>query len=166
MSVGLCEVIAIPLLLITAAGDLRARIVSNGMCLALAIDGLVMQAVAHTLPVSIFVMFAVFIPAIVLWRHGIMGGGDAKLFAATALLVQPYAVPMLLLFTALAGGMLGFVYWSMKYLLSKPATYSPGGPLRRIIRIERYRIRRGFSLPYAVAISTGTLCMFGKELVW
>ncbi|MGI4747616.1 MAG: A24 family peptidase [Janthinobacterium lividum] len=164
MNVGPCVLIAIPLLLAASASDLTARMVSNRVCMALGLDGVAMQAVAHTLPVSILAMLAVFIPAFVLWRHGIMGGGDAKLFAATALLVHPAAVPMLVLAITLAGGVLGLVYWTMMRLLSKRMTSSPADPFRRILRIERHRICRGFSLPYAVAISVGTFYVFGKEL--
>jgi len=165
MNVGPCAFIAVPLLLAASASDLTARMVSNRVCLALGLDGLVMQTAAHTLPVSILAMLAVFIPALVFWRHGIMGGGDAKLFAATALLVHPAAVPMLVLAIAFAGGLLGLAYWTMMRLLSKPTISVPANPFRRILRIEQHRICRGFSLPYAVAISIGTFYVFSQGLV-
>ncbi|NPD69203.1 prepilin peptidase [Lichenicola cladoniae] len=165
MSAGSCVLIAIPLLLAASASDLTARMVSNRVCLALGVDGVAMQTVAHTLPVSILAMLAVFIPALICWRHGIMGGGDVKLFAATALLVHPAAVPMLVLAIALAGGVLGVSYWTMMHLLSRPTTSPPANPFRRILRVERHRICRGFSLPYAVAISIGTFYVLGKGLL-
>lgn len=128
-----------------------------------------MQIAAHHLPASVLAMLAVFIPALIFWRHGFMGGGDAKLFAASALLVRPLEVPFLVLAIAIAGGMLGLAYWTMMKLMARPAhagatTVPPVNSFRRILRIEQYRIRSGFSLPYAVAISVGTLYMFGKGL--
>lgn len=166
MSVGPFVLVAIPLLLAAAASDLAARTVSNRVCLALGLDGVAMQVFAHTLPASMIATLAVFIPALVFWRHGFMGGGDAKLIAATALLVTPAAVPTLVLAIALAGGALGLAYWTMMHLMSKPPiTSAPANPFRRVLRIEQRRIGRGFSLPYAVAISTGTLYVIGKGLV-
>ncbi|WP_419728291.1 A24 family peptidase [Lichenicola sp.] len=164
-----CLLIAIPFLLNAAATDIAMRMVSNRVCLALGLDGVAMQTVAHHLSGSLLAMLAVFVPAVICWRHGFMGGGDAKLFAASALLVRPLEVPFLILAIAIAGGALGLAYWTMMQLLARRPTTSAvmirtANPIRRILRIERYRIGSGFSLPYAVAISLGTLYMFGRGL--
>lgn len=164
MTVFVCVSIAILLLLAASASDLAARMVSNRLCVALGFDGLTMQMSAHALPVAMLTTAAVFVPAVVCWRHGVMGGGDVKLLTVATLLVQPAAVPMLILSIALAGGVLGAAYWTMTRILSSPVTRRPSPLLLRILRVERYRITRGFALPYAVAISFGTFFMFGHGL--
>lgn len=164
MAIDPCLAIAILLLLAAAASDVARRIVPNRVCVALGLDGLVMQISAHSLPLSMLTMLGVFVPAAICWRYRLMGGGDVKLLAAATLLVQPRAVPVLVLAVALAGGLFGLMYWTAGHLLRAPAVERPSDRLRRILRIERHRMYRGFSLPYAVAISCGTLYVFGRGL--
>lgn len=164
MTVDLFLGIAALLLLAGSALDLAARKVPNRLCLALGIDGIGLQAAAHALPSSMLAMMAVFVPALVCWRHGIMGGGDVKLIAAATLLVRPAAVPMLVLAIALAGGLLGLAYWTMTHMLHAPVSCRPTLLIPRILRVERYRIARGFPLPYAVAITGGTLFALAQGL--
>ena len=66
---------------------------------------------------------------------------------------------------AVAGGLLGLGYWTMMHLVGNAVSSGSDRVLRRVIGVERYRIRRGFSLPYAVAICCGTFYVLGKSLL-
>ena len=160
---SMCTLAAIPFLLLAATTDLALRMVPNFVCLSLAIDGLVSRGVDYTLPTSLLAMSCVFVPAVVCWRHGLMGGGDAKLLAAVSLLVPAGAVPSLVLAIAIAGGALATCYWAMKHVTKSPRMAAGEQALSRVVRVERYRIHRGFSIPYAMAIASGTLFIFGRE---
>lgn len=155
---------AVPFLLAAAVTDISVRMVPNSVCAALAVDGGMIGGVGHDLPASLLAMLCVFVPAIVFWRHGFMGGGDAKLLAAVSLLVPAHVVPSLVLTIALVGGALALVYWTMTRLMTPSYIPMRRQAVSRVLRVERYRIRRGFSLPYAVAISGGTLFMLGRGL--
>lgn len=163
MIAHLLVAMAVPFLLAAAATDIAARVVPNFVSATVAVDGAAISGLGHDLSHSLLAMLCVFVPAIVFWRHGFMGGGDAKLLAAVSLLVPAHAVPSLVLAIALVGGGLALVYWTMTRLMTSDMPMRRQ-TLSRILRVERYRIRRGFSLPYAVAISGGTLFMLGRGM--
>jgi prepilin peptidase CpaA len=165
MIVAVCTMLAITILLAAAATDFAARVVSNRLCVALGLDGLAIQLPAHTLAVATLTTLAVFLPAMVCWRHGLMGGGDVKLLGAATLLVHPGAVPAMVLSISLAGGLLALAYWGLARVLPTPAKRRPAGLLRRILRIEHYRIRNGSALPYAIAIAVGTGRVLGLRVL-
>ena len=158
-----CALMAVPFLLLAATTDITLRMVPNFICLSLAIDGLIGRGVGYTLPTSLLAMSCVFVPAIVCWRHGLMGGADAKLLAAVSLLVPAGAVPSLVLAIAISGGVLAICYWALKHCIALPKLVPCKRAFYRILRAERYRIHRGFSIPYALAIASGTLFIFGRE---
>ena len=88
------------------------------------------------------------------------GGGDVKLLSACALLVPAYAVPNLILTVAIAGGILalGYLAGRSPRLHAGGLTAVPASFIRRVWRIEAWRIRRHAPLPYACAIAAG--CIF------
>nr|WP_321985764.1 A24 family peptidase [uncultured Lichenicoccus sp.] len=147
--------VAVTLLLIAALGDIARRRVANRLSLLLALDGVLLQAIHGDVITSCLASASVFIAAIFCWRAGLMGGGDVKLLAAAALLVPPRLVPGLVVAIALAGGVLGLLYVGLRLLVGKPSGRHSRVLLRRLLRIEQYRIWRGFSLPYASAIAAG-----------
>lgn len=157
---------AVPFLLAAAATDIAVRIVPNSVCAALAMVGAMIGVLGHDLPASLLAMLCVFVPAIAFWRHGFMGGGDAKLLAAVSMLVPAHVVPVLVLTIAIVGGILGLVYGTMTRLMTPSERPPQKQTLGRILRVERYRIQRGFSLPYAVAISGGTLFTLGRGMAF
>ena len=161
----ICAATAGPFLLMAATTDVALRMVPNSVCVALAADGLIGRGLAHTLPVSLVAAICVFVPATVCWRHGLMGGGDTKLLSAVSLLVPASIVPHLILTISLVGGLLAVFYWMIKRLSGAHGIARRRGLLLRVVQIERHRIRRGFSLPYAVAISMGTFLILGRELM-
>jgi prepilin peptidase CpaA len=81
----------------------------------------------------------------------VMGGGDAKLIAASALWIGPAGLPRFLIATALIGGVLALALVLFR-LLPEPSWAAEGGWLRRLHARRR-------EAPYAVAIG-------GAGLVW
>ena len=158
-----CALLAVPFLLFAATTDIALRVVPNFVCLTLAVDGLIGRGVGYTLPISLLAMSCVFVPAVVCWRHGLMGGADAKLLAAVSLLVPAGTVPSLVLAIAMSGGVLAACYWALKRFTAFPKTVPCRQAFFRVLRAEQYRIHRGFSIPYATAIASGTLFIFARE---
>jgi prepilin peptidase CpaA len=73
-----------------AYSDVKARHIPNEMPLAigaLALVRLIAAGDPHAALCSVAAAGAVFVVVFVQWRFGLLGGGDAKLLAATALLV-------------------------------------------------------------------------------
>ncbi|WP_428377994.1 prepilin peptidase [Lichenicoccus sp.] len=147
--------IAVLLLLVAAAGDVATRMVSNKLSILIALDGILLQSTAGAGLAPYGAALAVFVAGAICWRVGLMGGGDVKLLAAAALLVPAPLVPGLILSVALAGGILGLLYVGLRLLVGKPSVRRSRVLLWRLLRIEQYRISRGFSLPYASAIAAG-----------
>lgn len=150
------------MLVVAALHDIMARTVPNGVPLAIAAAGLVAQAAlsimgAGNLLVSLPAALVVFVLAALLWRRGLMGGADVKLFGASALLVPPILVPSMVMAITLAGGLLALVYLVTRQRLARPDGARPDGLVARAFRVERWRLRRGGPLPYAVAIAAGSL---------
>jgi prepilin peptidase CpaA len=146
------------LLLAAGAEDIALRMVSNRLSLALALCGAALRWREGTLGVALIAALAVFVAAAFCWRRGWLGGGDVKLLGAASLFVPPGQIPALLLATALAGGVLALLYLALAAL---PAPTPPRGPkaklIPRILRAERWRIRRHGPLPYASAIAAGAV---------
>lgn len=146
------------LLIAAALHDVAARTVPNGIAALIAVVGLVIQAVQGSLPIAIPAAFVVFVCAALCWRRGWMGGGDVKLLGATALIVPPVMIPALICTIALAGGLLAFIYLAGRRRVRRPIAAKPVSLVARALRVERWRIRRGGPMPYAVAIACG--CFF------
>jgi prepilin peptidase CpaA len=149
-------------LLFAAAHDVAVRTVPNLVSVVVAAAGLGLQSLSGQLVPALFGAGLLFAGCWYCWRRGWIGGGDVKLLTACALLVPPTSVPELILTTAIAGGVLALLYFSLARLLRTRAMPQPTGPpptrlLARIWRAERRRIRHGLSLPYACAICAGVL---------
>jgi prepilin peptidase CpaA len=155
------------MLVVAALHDVVARTVPNGIALAVAAAGLVAQAslslmgAGHIL-FSIPAALVVFVLAAMLWRRGLMGGADVKLFGASALLVPPLLVPSMVAAITIAGGGLAIVYLVTRRRLARPGGGRPSGLLARAMRVERWRMRRGGPLPYAVAIAGGVVFVLSR----
>lgn len=97
------------LLLRAAQTDIRARIISNGLNLAIALLAPVWWwandlALYPDIPLQIGLALAVFALFAALFALGMMGGGDVKLLAALALWMPLPVMARLLVVMALAGG--------------------------------------------------------------
>jgi prepilin peptidase CpaA len=155
------------MLVVAALHDIVARTVPNGVALAIAVAGLISQAALSLmgegqLLISLPAAAIVFILAALLWRRGLMGGADVKLFGASALLVPPIMVPSMVMCITIAGGVLALVYLVARHRLARPRGSKPGRLLARALRVERWRLRRGGPLPYAVAIACGVVFVMSR----
>jgi prepilin peptidase CpaA len=97
------------ILVIIAYGDMRTRRIPNVLSLAIAILGLLRIILGHD-PVAngqtLAAAAAIFVAAFLLFWYGAIGGGDAKLAAATALLVGYHDLFSFLLLMSVCGGAL------------------------------------------------------------
>ncbi len=154
------------MIVMAALHDVLARTGPNGLALSIAGAGLLAQigvaagaadvrigllSIAYALVAAILV----FVAAALMWRQRWMGGGDVKLLGAAALLMPAGLVPMLVVATSLSGGVLSVIYLSTRHRLSPPGPMRAHSLVGRAIRAERWRLRRGGPLPYAVAIAGG-----------
>jgi len=101
---------AIGLFAVIAYGDLRKRRIPNTLALGVAILGLTRILLAHDPAAASEALAAAsitFAGMFLLFCGGMIGGGDAKLVAATALLVGPHELPRFLLSMSVCGGLLG-----------------------------------------------------------
>jgi prepilin peptidase CpaA len=156
--------LAVPagVLALLAAGlcDLGWRLIPNALPATLAGAGVALRLAEGlgALLLAITTCAVALLLLGLLWRRGLLGGGDAKLAAAGSVFLAPALVPQAALATALAGGVLALVYLALRPLL--PSHLAPAGRARpmlvRFARVEAWRMRRG-SLPYAVAIAAGVL---------
>ena len=145
------------LLAYAGARDIAVRSVPNWVSGAVALLGLVAQALGGTLLLGAGVAFLVFFVAALMWRRGWMGGADVKLYGASALLVPPDQVVAMLCAIAIAGGLIGLPYLAFRRRLRGPPGRRPSGLVARALRAERRRLGRGGPVPYAVAIACGAL---------
>ena len=170
--ISVAAVIAgVAMLAMAALHDVMARTVPNELALAIAVAGLVSQGAAVPAAASLqtgllaagFAMLAavlVFVAAAIMWRRGWMGGGDVKLLGASALLMPAALVPTMLMATSLSGGVLAIIYLATRRRLARPGPGRAGSLLSRVLKVERWRLRRGGPLPYAVAIASGAFFVF------
>jgi len=156
---------AAALLLGAALHDLACRTIPNWIPAALALDGLALRVLSGQVLGGIVSGAVVFAGAALLWRRGLMGGGDVKLLGAAALVVPAGLALILILAVALAGGVLALIYLALRRLVSAPRAGRPAGALARIARVERRRIRQCRSLPYGCAIAAGAFFVLGAHLL-
>lgn len=152
--------VCVGLLLYAAAHDILARTIPDWVSVALAASGLVISALNGTLLGAAIAASLVFAASILLFRLGLMGGGDVKLLAAVALVVPPGNVLTAIAAVAIAGGGLALVFLVLRPLARRRARtlgHRRLGLLHRGMAAELWRIRRGGPLPYAVAIALGTV---------
>ena len=149
--------LSLPVFLTAAAvSDFRRFIIPNwislaligGFLLAFAVSGLGWEQFGEHLALGV----GAFAFAFALFAFKIWGGGDGKLFAATALWLDWRVAPEFLIYTMITGGALAltglflhrirFQLWSFKAL--------------RAIDFDRFRTH----VPYGVAIAVAALMVF------
>lgn len=160
LAAQLMTIVPMPALVFVAMSDVAARRVPNWACAFIAGLGLAARIGSGDLVLSLLATALLFAALFFCFGRGWCGGGDVKLLTACALLVPAYAVPSLILAVAIAGGILGLGYLagrSPRLHAGKPSVV-PTSFIRRLRRIESWRIRRHMSLPYACAIAAG--CVF------
>lgn len=164
-------VAVIPFYLGAACTDVAARIIPNSVPAALLAVGIGATSLADAaaLWTSLGAGLGVFL-GLALLGGAVIGGGDVKLAAASAVLLGAGRTLEFLLLTALAGGVLALVYLIGRAALRRHPPVpcpSPGGNRTRrrravILAAECRRIRRGAGLPYGVAIAAAVLILLAK----
>lgn len=90
-----------------------------------------------------------------LFRLGLLGGGDVKLWAATSLWIGMDGLPLHVLLVALLGGALALLLLIVRTMVSRLLTALPAGrrtPLPRVLT-------PGEGIPYGVAIAGSSLLL-------
>jgi len=165
-------ILAIALLVYAALHDVAARTVPNWLPLCVCVLGCAARIADHTIETAALVAAVTFAVLFAVWVLGLMGGGDVKLWAATALLIPPQLQTELdfYLRVFLLGGLLGIIYLALWPLVRRARkagagraiaagaiTPRPKTLLGRIARAEAWRIGRRGPLPYACAISASAI---------
>ena len=136
------------LLVVAVATDIRARIIPNWLNAAIALLALPWWfALGFGLP-EVGIQIALFAGALLLFAGtfaiGMMGGGDVKMIAALALWMPPALFGEMLVWMALAGGVL------------------------TIVMLARHRWQRAEGrpeIPYGVAISVASLLVMANDIL-
>ncbi len=140
--------------------DLATRTIPDRCSIALLVLGiggrLVLEGPMAAM-ISAGLALLVFLGFAVLHARNMIGGGDVKLIAALAAGTAPLALPALLFWIGLAGGVLGVLYILLARILPKPALRPHAALPARIAALEANRIVRRGPLPYALAIAAGTV---------
>jgi len=150
--------LAFVLLVYAALHDFAARTVPNWLPVCVFLVGAAWRVFDHSLLAGLAVAAVTFVILFAVWLAGAIGGGDAKLWPAAAMLIPPYVQPEINFFlrVVLIGGLLAFIYLALWLVLPKrrgrPASRASGLG-RRVLRAEAWRIGRRGPLPYALAIS-------------
>jgi len=149
--------VAIGILLAIAYGDVRTRRIPNALTAAIVILGLArilfaadLAAAVHTLIASALVFAAAFL---LFWR-GVFGGGDAKLVAATTLLVGARDLFDFLLIMSVCGGGLGLTLLARdRFRLCRQNTFRQSLGLALPHPAGSDPTGAASTVPYAVAIA-------------
>jgi prepilin peptidase CpaA len=154
--VPIASILEILLLLYVATIDVATRLISNEICLALAVLGIAGQLaspmqVVQSLMAAIILLLLLF----VIYQRAWMGGGDVKLLVALAIGLPLTGVIQLLTITALAGGVLALLHLMMRQLPCPNLAPAGSSFVRRVYAVERWRHLRKAPLPYGVAIACG-----------
>jgi prepilin peptidase CpaA len=144
------------LVLIAALQDVTSYTISNrlsiGLALAFIPSALIMGMAPGQIGLCLLVGAAALAAGVAMFAMGWIGGGDAKLFAASALWLGWPAVTPFLAWTSLAGGGLAVVL-----LLARQAPITAFN--RTPAWVARLLEPKG-DVPYGVAIAVGALIAF------
>jgi prepilin peptidase CpaA len=157
----LVALLTMGLLAIAAVSDLATRTIPDQVCIVLAVLGLGARVFAGitALALSAVVAAALFALLVLAHARGALGGGDVKLAAAMALGLAPVQTYRFVVATVIAGGVLSLLHLLLRCapppVRSAPRSSGLASLVRRIVTVERWRIRRKGSLPYGIAIACG-----------
>ncbi|WP_024516313.1 A24 family peptidase [Bradyrhizobium sp. Tv2a-2] len=154
--VSIALILEILLLLYVATIDVATRLISNEICLALALLGIASQLASPMQVAESLISAAIlFVLLLVIYTRGWIGGGDVKLLVALAIGLPLAGVVQLMTITALAGGVLALVHLMMRHLPYPKLAPAGSSLVRRVYAVERWRHLRHAPLPYGVAIASG-----------
>ena len=160
------SILQVPLLLHAAITDVAIRTISNRVCVAIAVIGIIsLSTNLLQLAESLGVAVMLFLLLLTMHSRGWVGGGDVKLLAALTIGLSLTQLMQLLTVMALAGVGLAMAHMMLRSL-SSPALAPVGSSIvRRVYAVERWRNLRHAPLPYGVAIACGGIWIFlGNEI--
>jgi len=143
------------LLLCVIMSDVATRLISNKICLTIAVVGFGSHLLVdpRLLPGSIAIAVSLFLLFLLLHNRGWIGGGDVKLLVALTIGLPIIELGSFFMLAGLIGGILAVVHLMMRRL-PYPAIPPAGSSIvRRVYAIERWRNLRQAPLPYGVAIA-------------
>jgi len=136
------------MLLVAAAGDIRARIIPNKLNIAIALlapfDWWALGASGSAMLIHIAVAAAALALFGALFAAGMMGGGDVKLITALALWLPAMTMLNMLVWMAIGGGVLTIIM-----LIVHALRRTPGRP----------------EVPYGVAIVGATFLVMANDIL-
>jgi prepilin peptidase CpaA len=162
--------------ILAAANDVVARIIPDTCSLALLLLGLsrlILIDGSASAFVDVATAAGTFIVLVMLCMAGLLGGGDAKLIAASTFFLGFERLADFFSTTALSGGILALLYLIGHAILSGrtmqlPPLSGPSGSrhgwkrrLKVAVAAEHRRVARKQSIPYGVAIAAGALISLG-----
>ncbi len=163
----------VALLMVAAWRDVATRTIPDTISLLLAVTGGLARTIegSSALAFSAGTALLLFVPLLIAFSRGLLGGGDVKLMTALAVGLAPLDCYRFVVATALVGGLLGISYLLLSHLLASHLL--PSGNLQvwrrknrksflgRVAVVESWRIRRRGPLPYGVAIAAaGAFILF------
>lgn len=156
LSVALLWAAGLAVLLAGAVSDIRHRIIPNRVVALTAGIGVTMRLIIepHILWISVAVSAALLLGFGVLAHRQLIGGGDAKLLATVATLVSPADIAGLYLAIAVGGGIISGAYL-VAHLAARRRRVALA-PRERSRRAELLNVAEHRSIPYALAIFSGT----------
>ena len=130
-----------------ALTDIKYRLIPNSLCLIIAaLWAFYAIFMTGNFLYPILTAFIILVLGIAAFSRGLLGGGDAKLLAASALWMGPEQIFLFLIHTALAGGALA-ILWRFE----APVRFALArGGLDVQVAVTR-------ELPYGLAIAVGAL---------
>lgn len=152
------------LLAYAATHDAATRTIPNWIAACIVLLGIAARLLGGDLIASLAAASLLFAACVFAWSRGWLGGGDAKLAAAFALVPAHGQVAGFVLATALAGGLLALLYLALSRIVPRPAPGPRQGLLARVLKAEAWRISRCGPLPYAVAIAAGGIHVLHSPL--
>lgn len=154
--------------------DVKERLIYNEIVVFVFGVGVALRLVSTPNLIWVSLLGAAFLLVVLgqFARYDLIGGGDAKLIAATMLLLPPERDGWLMAHIAAAGGVLGCLYLAARIGLRRrilvPARAQPefpkAGPNGALTN-ELLRIRAGEPMPYALAILAGTAYSVTNEAI-
>ena len=148
------------LVVVAALKDLSSFTIPNWISIALALAFAPAALVAHvplsSVGISFAVAFVVLLFAAGMFAMGWIGGGDAKLMAASALWVGLRGLAPFALYTGLAGGALALILVALRSAWLRPLAAAGPAWAKRLAT-------PGEAAPYGVAIAIGALAAFAAN---
>jgi len=148
------------LVVVAALKDLSSFTIPNWISIALALAFAPAALVAHvplsSVGISFAVAFVVLLFAAGMFAMGWIGGGDAKLMAASALWVGLRGIAPFALYTGLAGGALALILVALRSAWLRPLAAAGPAWAKRLAT-------PGEAAPYGVAIAIGALAAFAAN---